>query len=191
MTNTQIGLLTLQVILSLTVLVFLVIRLLKVRQEKYSYKLYALRDELIYLVAAGELREDSFMFKVFYKVINQSISDIEDLTRWSFVKASIKAKTTLQQQSIQKLLQEIGEASPAVHEVVDNFFDTMVAIFKANSPFTALCVDIGRWAKDSHKVVFSLINFGVNLGNRLIPVERYETYRFFEKYAEQHDHQPA
>lgn len=57
-----------------------------------AYSLYAVRDKLIYLVAAGRLKEDDTLFKVFYEAVNIIISNSEYITLKNFIRAMADAE---------------------------------------------------------------------------------------------------
>jgi hypothetical protein len=176
MTATQIALVTIQVGLVVFVLAFLLTWLLRARQEKYKYKLYAIRDELIYLVATDQLAENSTIFQVLYSTVNSVIAEVHDVDRWSFIRASTRAKTALENAHISLLIHEICEAPLPVVRVAANFFDTMQYIVKANSPFTKFCIACLRLLKNRTPAWSSWLEF-------LLPKEQFENYRYFRNLS--------
>jgi hypothetical protein len=190
MTNTQGWLLALQGIVTVVAAVYFGYELLKARQQRLRYELYDVRDELIYLVATDALRQDGYLFSVFYKAITRSINEIQDLTLWSFVKASITAKSALEKEAAQRLRDEITAASPEVQRVVVKFAQTMVHIVLANSPFFVVFLRLVKlshhWSESSWKASRAVGNL---LLWRLLPGarERYTTYKYFDSFYD-HDH---
>jgi hypothetical protein len=172
MTPTQVALLSIQIGLVLVGMSFLVGWLIRAKQEKYKYKLYAIRDELIYLVATEELAESSMVFKVLYSTINQTISEVHDVDRWSFIRASTRARSALEHAEIEVLVREICSAPRPVINTALAFFDTMQYIVKANSPLTKFCIGCLR--------LFRNRSAGLSRWLELfLPKEQYETYRYF------------
>ena len=165
-----------QIILSLAVGLFLFSRLVEARQEKYKFRLYAIRDKLIFLVSVNQLAEDSFLFRLLYRAVNTSISQINDLDRWTFIKAVTAARSEFQEVGVQIIKSEINAAPPQVKAVVYEFLDTMICILKANSPFTKLCLLCFRLFKNRQVVASESLGRLKNL----VPKEQYESYQYFE-----------
>src|ERR1035438_8758695 len=88
MTTQQIGLLAIQLIVSLSVMASIGVLLLQNHEAKQKYKLYAVRDRLLYLAVTGKLAQTDMLFKVFYRAMNVYAARVEDLSFFSFVKAS-------------------------------------------------------------------------------------------------------
>lgn len=177
MSNTQIALLAVEVIIALVVTLVLANWLMNTRQERYKFKLYAVRDQLIYLVSTGELSEDSFLFKLLYTTVNRTIAEVHGVDRWSFIRAATTARTALQEAQASKFLQEVLAAPPPVRMVAGSFIDTMVYIVKANSPFTKLCI-----------FCVLLLKSGQELVKRpsFVPKEQFENYRYFGKLSHEY-----
>jgi hypothetical protein len=134
MTSTQVGLLVIQGLLSLVVSIYVAYELFKARREQQKYRFYALRDALLDLVATKKLSEEDTLFRVFYTVINKSMAELTDLTFMSFLKASARAKVTLEQQErSDELRMQLENARPEVRNFVGRFAFTMMEIMAANS----------------------------------------------------------
>jgi len=133
MNGQQISLLLIQATMSLVVLGYLLVLLLKRREERDKFRLYAIRDKIIYLAATGELPQDGMVFKVFYNAVNASISEASALTVASLVQASMKAKTAVQQAKRERLMEAIQGSSPGTREAVEEFVTTMMDIVYSNS----------------------------------------------------------
>lgn len=178
MTNLQAALLAIEVSILLLVMLVLVSKLFDAKQERYKFRLYAIRDQLIYLVSTGELAEESFLFQLLYTTINATIAEVRGVDRWSFIRAATTARTALEQAKINTFLHELLGASPAVRKVAGDFIDTMLEIVKANSPFTKLCVYFLRRFKQGQDAFKKRPSF--------MPKEQYENYRCFGKLS--HDY---
>lgn len=161
-----------QLIGVLTIFIFVFVKALKIRREKQKFKLFAVRDKLLFLVATGKLSQDDRIFKVFYKAINSSINEIKGINPFSFIRASLTAKSAVELEANKKLLQEINEREREVKEVIGEFFHTYMEIMVSNSIVLA--------------VILWLIKNGLLITNSLIKLmpkrekDRYETYKWFE-----------
>jgi hypothetical protein len=133
MTDQQIWLLAAQGVVSLVILGYLAMLLWKKREERERFKLYAVRDKLIYLAATDALPQSSMVFKVFYNVVNISISEVRNLDLASLARASVAAKSALEKEKQEALSAAIARASPEVREVIGEFGKVMMEIAYANS----------------------------------------------------------
>src|SRR5258707_8613927 len=174
MTTAQKYLITLQVVGFLIILAYLVFHLVRAKQEVHKYRLYALRDRLLYLLAKGELREDSLIFKVFYNTIIRSICEIKDVKLWSIAKASVAARSVLQQQREEQLRSEAMQSSPEVKKFIIDFYRTMMEIALANSPLLVLFVKLA-----SHNVVLKVGRYLRKLKLFINEQQQYDVYRYF------------
>lgn len=169
--------LSLQVLLSIIVLLFVFFEKQKAKELRHKYHLYAVRDKLIYLVASGQLSEDHFLFQVFYGVTNRSIREVKELSLISFMRASVAAKSDLQKQANEKLLDEIEKAPVATKAVIKEFFAAMMGIAIANNWILVLIVKLAahgnRWMGKISRLagIFKILS---PLRNQ------YDTYRYFE-----------
>jgi len=147
MTEQQVGLLVIQSLASMGLLAYLGVLLLKKREEREKFRLYAIRDRLVYLSATGELPQGNMVFRVFYQAVNISISEANTLTVSSLIRASVKAKTALQQEKQEKLMESIQRASPEVRSVVEDFAVVMRDIVYSNSFGLRMFVQCARFVK--------------------------------------------
>jgi hypothetical protein len=174
MTSAQKLLLFLQATMSLVVLGYVSYQLIKARQENHKYRLYALRDKLLYLMATGKVKEDSLVFKVFYTTLVRSIKEIKNLSLWNIAKASVAARSALQEQR-ERLGIEIGAASPEVKEFVMDFYHTMMEIAVANSPLLVLFIGLAN-----HEAVLQAGRYITKFQIFIRERQQYEAYRYFE-----------
>ena len=79
------------------------------------------------------MSEDHYLFQVFYGVTNRSIREVKELSLISFMRASVAAKSDLQKQANEKLLDEIEKAPVATKAVIKEFFAAMMGIAIANN----------------------------------------------------------
>jgi hypothetical protein len=174
MTHQQIGIVALVFAAWVPVTAFLVVALLRSREEKHKFKLYALRDDLLYLVASGKISEGDFLFRLFYGALNSSISAIHTLTVASLINASIEAKTALAKESRERLLYAIERASPEVREFTNEMFQALREIMISNSPLLVFLL------KAHHK----LGGLATRVKRQLLTkdaCETYDTYKYFER----------
>jgi hypothetical protein len=177
MTDAQKFLLTLQVIFSIAIMSFLAYQLFKARREKHKYRLYSVRDRLLYLLATHEIKEESVLFQVLYGIINYSIMEVKQLTIWSFAKASVKAKLKLESQANDEFWTEVEKASPKVHEVVNEFFRSMMYIAMANSFFFVLLIRLMNHSQRLMSGISSFLRVTRLFSDKR---QRYDAYRYFE-----------
>jgi len=174
MTHQQVGLIVLAFAAWVPVSMTLIAALLRSREEKHKFKLYALRDDLLYLVASQKISEDCHLFRVFYGALTSSIGEIHKLTVASLISASIEAKNALQKEGFDKFVHEIEGASPEVREFVNKMFFVMRGIMVANSPLLVFIL----------RVRSSFGKFAIRLKHRLLTkdaCETYDAYRYYER----------
>jgi len=174
MTSAQKLLLFLQATMSLIILGYVSYQLIKARQENHKYKLYALRDRLLFLMATKELDEDSLIFQTFYNTLVGSIKEIKDLSLWNIAKASVAARSALQEKR-ERLGIEIDASSPEVKKFVMDFYHTMMEIAVANSPLLVLFIKLA-----SHKAVSQVGRYITKFQIFIRERQQYEAYRYFE-----------
>ena len=177
MTHQQIGLVILAFAAWVPVTLYLISALLRSREEKHKFRLYALRDKLVYLVASEKIYEKDFLFRVFYGALNSSIAEIHTVTIASLIKASIEAKTAIQKESSEKLLREVEKAAPEVKEFTDDMFATLREIMIANSPLLVFLL------RTHHKFGGLASSFKRRLLTK-DACETYATYKYFEQMPE-------
>ena len=88
-------------IVAIILLASILVTKIAIRRDGWKlqkYKLYAVRDNLIYLVATNKLKEDDFVFQRFYKAVNYFIDANDKINLHHFVSAVEKAAKALIQQ---------------------------------------------------------------------------------------------
>ena len=171
MTAQEAGLLIMQLVVSLGILVYLGTQLLQSHESKQKYRLFAVRDKLLYLVANGSLPETSMVFKVFYRAMNVYIAELESVTLVSFIRASLAAKTEIEKQNRERLRDALMRLSPEVHGVIDEFFHAVMDALRYNSPMLSLVLILAKHCSHLFCMIRKLRRFSV-------PV--YDTYRYYE-----------
>lgn len=82
-------------IVAIILLASILVTKIAIRRDGWKlqkYKLYAVRDNLIYLVATNKLKEDDFVFQRFYKAVNYFIDANDKINLHHFVSAAEKAR---------------------------------------------------------------------------------------------------
>jgi len=100
------------------------------------YKLYAVRDRFIQLVAQGELKEDSAVFKSFYAAINAILGQGEQYNvrhMIAIVKQISKGLTEDDIEGLRQLRREVETARPHVRSAVGSYFAATFELLMANS----------------------------------------------------------
>lgn len=174
MTHQQVGLIVLAFAAWVPVSIALIAALLRSREETHKFKLYALRDDLLYLVASGKLAEHDHLFRVFYGALTSSIGEIHKLTVASLINASIEAKNALQKEGFDKFVHEVESATPEVREFVNKMFLVMRGIMVANSPLLVFLLRVrSNFGKFASRLKHQLLTKDA--------CETYDTYRYFER----------
>jgi hypothetical protein len=171
MTSQQVGLLLLQLVVSLSVLVFVGALWLQGRECKLKYRFFAARDNLLYLAATGTLPQNDMVFKVFYRVMNTYIAELDAFTIVSFMKASLAVKSELEKENQQRLIERLRRSDPRVQAVVDEFIHIVMDALRYNSPMLNLILAFARHCTRMFSVLRKLRRFKA-------PV--YDTYRYYE-----------
>ncbi|OFV98894.1 MAG: hypothetical protein A3H28_08620 [Acidobacteria bacterium RIFCSPLOWO2_02_FULL_61_28] len=177
MTADQKFLLGLQIAMSGIAILVLCAESIKAREMRHKYRLYAVRDKLIYLVAGGQLDETHFLFRVFYGATNRCIREVKELSLISFARASMTARTDLQNQVTEKVITEIEMAPEETRAVINDFFVAMMEIAIANNWLLVLIIKLAehgdKWIRNVDRWLCI---------SRLFPPlrQQYDTYRYFE-----------
>lgn len=116
---------------------FRVIVYRKGMQDANRYRLFKLRDDLIYLVAKGTIKEDDFIFQTFYDMTNTYIQHIHKFNLQEINKAMKKAneKGHLKKSDefTERIIKELDNKDQEVKKVIQEFFSTMLDILVKNS----------------------------------------------------------
>jgi len=167
----QVVLLALQAVACASVLGYLGFNLLKAREEGQKYKLYSLRDRLLFLVASGQLQEGSLIFKVFYKALNASIAELKDVNIYSLVRASRRARKALENEKREALIGAINRSSADVQGWVGELTLVMMEIVLSNSLWLKILLVATKYCHDQLHSLRSRFSLSSSA---------YDTYRYFE-----------
>src|ERR1700693_5176665 len=114
------------------------------RECKLKYRFFAARDNLLYLAATGTLPQNDMVFKVFYRVMNTYIAELDAFTIVSFMKASLAVKSELEKENQQRLIEGLRRSDPRVQAVVDEFIHIVMDALRYNSPMLNLVLAFAR-----------------------------------------------
>lgn len=102
-----------------------------------KYKLYKVRDQLIYLVATGKIREQDLIFTRFYKAVNCFIQEADRINHGNFVAAAAHARRKgidpAEERNFQEICVALRKTGPEVNEVANAFYLTILEILIENS----------------------------------------------------------
>lgn len=131
------------------------------RREKNKierYPLFAIRDDLVRLVAEGKIDEKGDLFPILYRGINQVIPRVKPLTLSTFVSALINSPYA-EEAFVHKLCLASLNKDPSVRKVVKEFFKTLDEILLARSIFVYVS-NVGRfrpgWAPTADEIALKL-----------------------------------
>jgi hypothetical protein len=179
MSPQQESLLLLQVIISLAVLTYIGTLLLKARKEKLKFRFFAVRDQFLYQAATGALGQDTQVFKVFYHAMNIYVSQMEQVTLMSFIRASMAVKTELAKENQQRLIDSLNRAEPEVQKTVNDFIRIVIEAMKFNTPvltllitFAVHCSKLWGWV--------SKLRSRIRFSSAMEFYAVYDTYRFYD-----------
>jgi hypothetical protein len=172
MTPQQLGLLFVQLAVSIGVLAFLGVLLLRSHESRHKYRLFAVRDKFLYLAATGVLPQTGMVFKVFYRAMNAYISELESVTIVSFFHASVALRTELEKENKDRLQQSLQRTDPEVQATITEFLNVVMAALRYNSPMLNLILMFAHHCAGLFVYIGKLRHFE-------LPV--YDTYRYYEK----------
>lgn len=145
-----------------------------------KYKLYKVRDDLIYLLAAGKLSKDDFVFESFYNASNHLIGVVEHINLGSIVSAIKEARKKGLDPAADSKLRKIHNAlqtkDQEVINAVNGFYRAVTEILIENSLLLQAIVK----CKPIAKIVNGLLGWTKSVKYR--PIQR-DAYRFYRDYS--------
>ncbi len=177
----EISILTITALTVLTSLLIARWRLRRTDRKIRAYRLYAVRDEFVRLVAEDRLSEDDMIFATFYAATNRLVKNVDQLNLSALV-ASIEADrrtgTDLAERrkltELRNRIRRLGD--PEVEEAVTSYYKAVARIIYENSLVIRVLVD--------HKWLRALLRRFVNWINRPKPPQM-EIYRDYTRAARQ------
>src|SRR5262249_28850500 len=102
-----------------------------------KYRLFKVRDDLVYLVATKQLACDEPVFAMTYGAVNSFLQDVSRISLTSFVRALERAKQNgldpATDEAVERLQRELESKPPEVQRVVLSFYHSIVVILYQNS----------------------------------------------------------
>lgn len=112
-----------------------------------KYKLYRVRDNLIYLVATNKIQESDLVFQQFYKAVNCFIDANDRINHGSFIAAAEKARSKgldpAEERNFREIRTALRKMGPEVNEAANAFYVTILGILIENSLLLRLIVKLG------------------------------------------------
>ena len=146
-----------------------------------KYKLYKVRDDLIYLVAVGKLNKDDFVFESFYNASNHLVKAVEHINLASLVRAIKEARQRGLDPAAENKLQQIHRALQTkdreVINAVNGFYRAVTEILIENSLLLQVIVKCHPVAR----IVNELAGWTKSIKFR--PIQR-DAYRFYQDYSQ-------
>lgn len=149
----------------------------KARIKENQYKLYKLRDDLIYLVASEKLEEKGVIFQELYPVINIWIRSVQELDLSLLFQALNKSRHDIEDKHKIEILQRaLDKSNDEVKRAVKEVFTTILRIMVNNSLTLRFAVKLNAeiWKSFARILYQSAI---VTKTQKQI----YEDYRGYEK----------
>jgi len=110
----------------------------KAEVESCRYAMYAVRDQLILLVATGKLSEDSVLFQHYYKRSNDILRLTEKMHLEGLYQALIstqlsEGRVAEHRERLRKVHDILNKADPEVKEVVQSYYSAIIELMMVNS----------------------------------------------------------
>lgn len=149
----------------------------KTNLKKNQYRLYEIRDNLIFLVANGDLKEKGVIFQEFYPLVNNWVQSVQKLNLTLLFKAFREARRDIEsKEKIETLQKALVQSNEKVKEVVQQLFRTVLEIMVENS-FTLKFLVKHVLAKRLIKIVAKKLYQSV-----LVSKERKQIYKDYKGY---------
>ena len=145
-----------------------------------KYKLYKVRDDLIYLVATGKLQESDFVFESFYRAVNHFIKAAKDINLAVFVAAVQEARQKGLDPAEENKWKEIRKALESkdaeVRSAVIAFYHAVLEILVENSFLLRIMVRFKPVGEQLAKFGGWIRRIGIRQTQR-------RAYRYYRDYA--------
>lgn len=106
----------------------------KSRLKRNQYKLYEIRDNLISLVASGDLEEENVIFQEFYTWVNTWIHSVEELDLVLLFRAFREARRDIERKNKIEILQKaLANSDQRVKKTIQKLFTAVLGIMIENS----------------------------------------------------------
>ena len=108
------------------------------RRKAARYPLFAVRDQLVLLVAEQNVSEDDPTFKFLYQNVSHLIPQVKPLTLRAIIEALETSTLRLENHSDQEVLDSLHQSNKEIRKVAEQFFDALLYILFARSWFVWL-----------------------------------------------------
>lgn len=153
------------------------------RTLQNKYRLFAVRDKFVQLVAGDELKEDSWIFQTFYRSINRIVTHQHEFTLFKLLQV-IKNETSPadSQEFNDKLIMELRASSTGARKAVLHFYMAMTEIIIANSIIFKTTIKFGTSAVRILKLIARYVR-----PRQLIKpcIDAYDVYTVSDKTCKQ------
>lgn len=106
----------------------------KAMMDENRYFIFRLRDNLVYLVANGDLKESEFLYTDTIERLNSFVHNVQYFNLKSFVRVLTSYAQSAESEEYKKrLTEEILKHNPNVRKFFIDLFDTMITILLRNS----------------------------------------------------------
>ncbi len=106
----------------------------KAVMDENRYFLYKKRDDLIYLIARGDLNENEFLYSDTIEKLNNLVNNVHHFNLKNTVRAMARDQSDVTTEEYRKrLLEDISNHNPNVKRFFNEFFETMAIILMRNS----------------------------------------------------------
>ena len=107
------------------------------RAEALKYRLYKVRDDMIYLRLSGQLEENDIVYRFFYSAADSALNMIDHIHLKNFVMAleSIRRDgiDPAEARNVEAIEASLQSKDPEVREAVDGFYRAIIEILWAKS----------------------------------------------------------
>jgi len=102
-----------------------------IKRDRNRFRFFAVRDELVDLVAQDKLEENSFIFKDLYRLTNHVVNITQKFTFKTLV--FVLKEDLSKDEKFQKLEAEYNKATPDVQRVINGFGEAVLLAIHNNS----------------------------------------------------------
>ncbi len=105
------------------------------RVAENKFRLYAVRDQLIGLIADERVEENDDIFRLYYQATNDIVRRQHKFTMFALIKRAMDERAAKIQSAkfIEELSEELSKRDPALRDAVLNFYRALLDIVIANS----------------------------------------------------------
>lgn len=141
-----------------------------IKKHRNRFRFFAVRDELVGLVAEGKLEENSFIFKDLYRLINHVVNHTQKFNFKTLV--HVFKEDLSKDEKFQKLESEYRKATPDVQRIIDGFGQSVLDAIHDNSHLFKMVARVLR--------TFNSVYLFAKFCQQLIP-DRFKTAYKIEK----------